>query len=111
MSGANPAANTANFEYGCAVLIAGEGTASDNLKDCVTLNSISTRGECPYLVRDSVYGVERTMYEMGQFPAGALAGRIAFYTRGNAYIGAGGGATYNKAAPSTDRTYFSGPIY
>ncbi len=111
LSGAKPAANTANFGYGCAVLIAGEGTGNDNLKDCVTLNSISTRGECPYLVRDSVYGVERTMYEMGQFPAGALAGRIAFYTRGNAYIGAGGGATYNKAAPSTDRTYFTGPIY
>lgn len=110
-SGANPAANTDNFRYGCAVLIAASGTGTDNLKDCVVLHSISTLGECPYLVRDSVYGVERTMYDMGQFPAGDLAGRIAFYTRGNAYTGTGGGATYNKAAPSTDRVYFSGPIY
>ena len=113
-SGADPSPDTDYFDYGCAVLIGkaeGDFEEENNLKDCVTLNGITTLGVCPYLVRDAIYGVERTMYDMGQYPAGELAGRIAFYTRGNAYTGSGGGATYNKAAPSTDRTYFIGPIY
>ena len=115
IGGVDPSANTANYGYGCAVMIGGAGPAgaypNDNWKDCVTLNNISVLGNCPYLVRDSVYGVERKMYDMGQFPLGDLAGRIAFYTRGNAWTGSGGVAVYNKAAPSTDRTYFIGPIY
>lgn len=108
-SGADPSPDTGYFDYGCAVLIGkaeGDFEEENNLKDCVTLTAITAVGGCPYLVRDAVYGVERTMFDTGQFPAGELAGRIAFYTRGNAYTGSGGGATYNKAAPSTDRTYF-----
>ena len=112
-SNAAPPANTDFHGYGCVVLIAGTGMGSENKKDCVTLTAITSLGGCVYLVRDDIYGVERTIFGMGQFPAGDLYGRFAFYSRGNAYVGpvSDGVTVYNKAAPSTDRTYFTGPIY
>jgi hypothetical protein len=117
-SGADPAPNTDNYNYSCAVMIGGMGEAptysypNDNWRGRVVVNNVSTNGGCCYLLRDSVYGIEHTSYDMGQFPATG-AGCIAFYTRGNVYVGpiSDGGTIYDKLAPATDRAYFLGPIY
>jgi hypothetical protein len=117
-SGADPAPNTDNYNYSCAVMIGGFGEAptysypNDNWRARVVVNNVSTNGICSYLLRDSVYGIEHTSYDMGQFPATG-AGCIAFYTRGNVYVGpvSDGVTIYQKLTPATDRAYFLGPIY
>jgi hypothetical protein len=119
--------NTDVYNYGCTVLIAGRGPAplaypNQNWKGCATLNGISAGGGSTYLLRDDIYGIHQTSFGQGQFPAGDLGGRIAFYTRGNIYsrettspYNLIGGGTYNKADPtspqSTSRTFFLGPIF
>jgi hypothetical protein len=125
-SGADPPSNTDYYGYGCAVLIAGASeTASTptlNWKGSATLTAVGTNGACCYLVRDAAYGVNRSMFGMGQFPAGDLGGRFSFYTRGNIYARSTtspyaliGGGTYDPANPTTSpsntRTFFIGPIY
>lgn len=126
LSGDDPPSNTDFYGYGCAVLIAGASEAAaypnQNWKGCCTANAVSILGGCCYLIRDDMYGVERTMFGMGQFPAGDLGGRFSFYTRGNAYArntsspyALIGGGLYDKANPTTSpsntRTFFIGPIY
>ena len=126
-SGANPPTpHTDYYGYGAAVLIAGASetaaTPTLNWKGSATLTSVSTNGACCYLVRDAAYGINRSMYGMGQFPLGGLGGRFSFYTRGNIYsrLTTGeypiiDGGTYDPANPtsaqSTSRTFFIGPIY
>lgn len=125
-SGAEPPANTDYYGYGSAILIAGASetaaTPTLNWKGSATLTSVSTNGACCYLVRDAAYGVNRSMYGMGQFPLGGLGGRFSFYTRGNIYSRSTvspynyiDGGTYDPANPtsaqSTSRTFFIGPIF
>lgn len=125
-SGAEPPANTDYYGYGSAILIAGASetaaTPTLNWKGSATLTSVSTNGACCYLVRDAAYGINRSMYGMGQFPLGGLGGRFSFYTRGNIYSRSTvspynyiGGGTYDPANPgsaqSTSRTFFIGPIF
>jgi hypothetical protein len=125
-SGAEPPANTDYYGYGSAILIAGASetaaTPTQNWKGSATLTSVSTNGACCYLVRDAAYGINRSMYGMGQFPLGDLGGRFSFYTRGNIYSRSTvspynliDGGTYDPANPSsaqsTSRTFFIGPIY
>jgi len=126
LSGANPPSNTDYYGYGAAVLIAGASETlanpTINFKGCATLTAVSTNGTCCYLVRDAAYGINRSMFGMGQFPAGDLGGRFSFYTRGNIYARSTtspyaliGGGTYDPAnptiSPSNTRTFFVGPIF
>ena len=128
-SGGDPPANTSTadyYGYSTAVLLAGRSeilaTPTLNWKGSATLTAISTAGSCCYLVRDAAYGIHRSMFGMGQFPAGGIGGRFSFYTRGNIYARSTtspyaliGGGTYDPANPtnaaSVSRTFFIGPIY
>jgi hypothetical protein len=116
-SGAPPPVNSDAYGYGCAVLIGKfwKGFAPLlNDKDSVTLQAISARGMCPYIMRDERYGKNISAYGHGQFPEGG-DGHVAFYARGNTY----GPRTLNTepadiwtvGSPNVDRTYFVGPLY
>ena len=127
-SGGDPPTNTSTtdyYGYSTAVLIGGRGEVGFadptlNKKGAATLISISTNGSCCYLVRDAAFGINRSMFGMGQFPLGDIGGRFSFYTRGNTYANATtypytSIGSYNPATPtdaaSTSRQFFVGPIF
>jgi hypothetical protein len=116
-----PPTNTANYAYSCAVMISGQGEAAANgrfnWKDRVSLHNISVLGLCAYIVRDSMYEVERTSYGMGDaYSRTAGVGGIVSYMRGNAWVdsAAPGSTVWNSPASApqkAERTYFIGPIH
>ncbi len=106
------------WNHGAAVVVAGiNDTSNFNPSSVLTVNNVSTPGQCPFLLRDVAFNVHLSMFNQGQFPDGQSGGKLAFYARGSAYLPPAvfgvppSLGAYNPASPATDRTYVIGPVY